>query len=66
MNPITVNPAVALAYARRANEEDVRRAEQQRLARRRRSTEPRRTRPRLSRLSLVWHPRAARRHAATG
>ena len=66
MNPITANPAVALAYARRTNEEDVRRAEQHRLARPRRSPEPRRPRRRLSRLSLVWHPRAVRRRAATG
>lgn len=33
MNPLTVNPAIALEHARRTNAEDVRRAEQWRLAR---------------------------------
>ncbi|WP_344158019.1 hypothetical protein [Nocardioides koreensis] len=65
MNPITANPAVALAYVRHTNDERVRRAEEQRLARRPRDPAPRRTK-RLSRLSLVWHPRAVRRRAATG
>ena len=64
MNPLTTNPAIALDHARRTNQEDIRRAEQRRIARELRlatkDPRPRRfTWPRLS-----WHP--VRRRAATG
>ncbi len=65
MNPLTANPAIAVDHARRLNDERVRLAEQHRLARRPRRTEPRRTRRWLGPLTLVWRPRAVRRRAAT-
>src|SRR6478672_4430547 len=46
MNPLTVNPAIALDHARRANAEAVRTAEQHRRQHALREADPRRTDPR--------------------